>query len=378
MPPSQTGPRVSVLVPARNEEANIGECVRSLLGQGLGDDLEIIVADDNSRDRTAEIVSELAAERPRMTLISVPPPPEGWLGKTHALDFAMQYAHGEWLLFTDADTRHEPRTLAAVITRAEKEKLDLVSFSPRQETHTWWEKAVIPLVFQELGKLYPFSRVNDPDDPLAAANGQYILMRRSAYEAVGGHRAVRNEIVEDVELARLVKKAGLRIWFGPGEGVVSARMYRRYSEMWDGWRKNLYPLYHRDNRAVNRALAELAGRYVLPAVLGAALTMAGGVWAAGGGVELLGYLVWEHTRYWQKLPVEDRIPSTALLVPGALLLLLLLWESRTAHCQRGMIRWKGRSYELPRESPPKSKQQIELEQRVERWVQRWLPRWVRR
>ncbi|MGH9785226.1 MAG: glycosyltransferase [Terriglobia bacterium] len=341
-----TMPRVSAIIPARNEEANIATCVRSLLAQGPapGNDLEIIVADDGSEDKTAEIVRELAANSPSVRLISVPPLPAGWLGKNHALHAAVEQAQGEWLLFTDADTRHEPRTLAAVIARAEKENLDLVSFSPRQETRTWWEKAVIPLVFQELARLYPFSRVNDPHDPIAAANGQYILIRRKAYQAVGGHQAVRNEVVEDVELARLAKRAGFRIWFGSGEGVVSTRMYRRYSEMWDGWLKNLYPLYHRDRRAIHRTLAELGCRYLLPAAAGSLLTMAGGVWAAGAGVELLGYLAWEHTRYWRKLPVEDRIASTALLVPGALLFLLLLWHSELQYRRYGPFRWKGRYY----------------------------------
>ena len=356
-----TTPRVSVMVPARDEEPSIGGCVRSLLAQGK--DLEIIVADDGSRDRTVEIVHELAAKFPQVRFVSVPPLPEGWLGKPHALHIAVQHAQSEWLLFTDADTRHEPRSLASVIERAEKEHLDLVSFSPRQETRTWWEKAVIPLVFQELARLYPFSRVNDPNDPIAAANGQYLLIRRRAYQAVGGHQAVRDAVLEDVELARLAKRAGFRIWFGSGEGVVSARMYRRYPDMWEGWKKNLFPLYHQDYGAIRRATLELGCRYLLPAVAGGLLMLAGGVWASGGGVELLGYLVWEHTRYWRKLPVEARIASTVLLLPGALLFLLLLWDSAVQHSRYREIQWKGRYYPLARQELPESGQPME----TERW-----------
>ena len=344
----RTMPRVSAIIPARNEEANIAACVRSLVAQGpaLENALEIIVADDGSQDRTAEIAHELAATNPCVKLVSVPTLPEDWLGKAHALHVAVQHAQSEWLLFTDADTRHEPRSLASVIERAEKEKLDLVSFSPRQETRTWWEKAVIPLVFQELARLYPFSRVNDPNDPIAAANGQYILIRRKVYQELGGHQAVRNEVLEDVELARRAKRAGFRIWFGSGEGVVSARMYRRYPDMWEGWKKNLFPLYNRDRGAIRRAALALSCRYLLPALAGGGLMLAGGVWASGGGVELLGYLAWEHTRYWRKLPFEDRNASTALLLPGALLFLLLLWDSTAAHSRYRLIQWKGRHYRV--------------------------------
>ena len=355
-PGLRTIPRLSVIIPARNEEANIAACVRSLLAQGpaLGNDLEIIVADDGSEDRTAAIARELAGEHPGVKLISVPPLPAGWLGKAHALHTAVEQARGEWLLFTDADTRHEPRTLTAVIQRAEKENLDLVSFSPRQETRTWWEKAVIPLVFQELARLYPFSRVNDPNDPLAAANGQYILIRRRAYQAVGGHQAVRNEVLEDVELARLAKQAGFRIWFGSGEGIVTTRMYRRFSEMWPGWTKNLFLLYDQDSGKIGRAAAELACRYLLPAAAGSLLLSAGSGWTAGVGAALLGYLAWEHFRYWRRLPAGTRTAATALLLPGTLLFLLLLWNSARWHCRRQEIEWKGRRYRARDEDLPEA------------------------
>jgi glycosyltransferase involved in cell wall biosynthesis len=350
-------PRVSAIIPARNEEANVAACVRSLVAQGLGNDLEIIVADDNSEDRTATIVGDLAAEHACVKLVSVPPLPEGWLGKAHALHIAVQHAQSEWLLFTDADTRHEPRTLAAVVERAEREGLDLVSFSPRQETRTWWERAVIPRVFQELERLYPFSRVNDPGDPLAAANGQYILIRRSAYQAVDGHQAVRNEVLEDVELARLVKRAGFRIWFGPGEGVVRARMYRHLPDMLEGWKKNLFPLYNRDYGAICRASLRLGGRYILPA-FGAFLME---IWGAGSlsGLEFLVivYLGWEHARFWLKLPdaeAREKALETFELVPGVLFFLLLLWDSAAQHSRKREIQWKGRRYPAGGEAPPEA------------------------
>lgn len=251
-------PRASILVPARNEQENIAACLESLLAQG--DEFEIIVADDSSEDRTAEIVGELAARHARVGLINVPALPEGWLGKNHALHVAVQQARADWLLFTDADTRHEPGQLAKVIARAERDGIALLSFSPEQITETWWERAVIPIIYAMLSQLFDFNRVNDPADAQAAANGQYILMRRSAYDDVGGHASIRNEVLEDVLLARRVKQAGRRIWFGPGENVVCTRMYRRFGDMWQGWTKNLFLLFNGDTAAMRRAAARLFTR----------------------------------------------------------------------------------------------------------------------
>lgn len=251
-------PRASILVPARNEQENIAACLESLLAQG--DEFEILVADDSSEDRTAEIVDELAARHPRLRLLRVPPLPAGWLGKNHALHIAARQARGEWLLFTDADTRHAPGGLPEAISRAERDGLAMLSYSPEQITETWWERAVIPIIYDLLGQLYDFDQVNDPAVRQAAANGQYILMRRGAYDAVDGHGAIRGEVLEDVLLARRVKLSGRRIWFGPGTGVVRTRMYRRFGDMWQGWTKNLYLLFGRDAAAMRRAAAGLLMR----------------------------------------------------------------------------------------------------------------------
>ncbi|MBI1956425.1 MAG: glycosyltransferase [Acidobacteria bacterium] len=334
-------PTVSVVVPARNEEGNIADCVRSLLAQGEG--VEIIVANDGSQDRTAEVVRQLAAHAPQLTLLEVPPLPEGWIGKNHALEAGVKQARGEWLLFTDADTRHAPEKLPAVVERAEREGLDLISFSPRQEVHSWWEKAVIPQVYRALAKLYPYERVNDPSDSVAAANGQYILIRKEVYMALGGHRAIRDAVLEDVELARRAKQAGYRIWFGSGVGVVSTRMYSRFQQMWEGWTKNLFLLYRRDRRAIGRARRTLAFRYLLPALAGLLLFVLGSGAASNGGLAFLSYVVWEHVRYGQELPRGQK-GAAALLLPGAALFLLLLWNSERHYRRQRGIEWKGRHY----------------------------------
>ena len=334
-------PTVSVVVPARNEEGNIADCVRSLLAQGR--EVEIIVADDGSQDRTAAIVRQLAAHARQLALVKVPPLPEGWIGKNHALETGVKQARGEWLLFTDADTRHAPGKLLVVVERAERERLDLLSCSPRQEVHSWWEKAVIPQVYRALAKLYPYERVNDPSDSVAAANGQYILIRRAVYESLGGHRAIRDAVLEDVELARSAKQAGYRIWFGSGVGVVSTRMYSRFHEMWEGWTKNLFLLYHRDHQAIGRARRTLALRYLLPALAGLLLFVFGSGVASWAGLASLIYIVWEHVRYAQELPRGQKV-AAALLLPGAVLFLLLLWNSERHYRRQKGIEWKGRHY----------------------------------
>jgi len=234
--------RVSVIVPARNEEANIGPCLTSLLSQDA--ELEVLVADDGSTDRTAAIVMDLARTESRLRLVPVPTLPPGWVGKNHALSVAARLVTGDWLLLTDADTRHLPGGLKETLQRAES--YGLYSLSPEQVVETWWEKAVIPRVYRELDRLYSFEEINCPDSAAAAANGQYMLIRRSVYEGVGGHAALAGEILEDVALARRIKASGHRIFFGPGAGIVRTRMYSSFGAMWEGWTKNLYLLYRKN------------------------------------------------------------------------------------------------------------------------------------
>ncbi|MGA9055101.1 MAG: glycosyltransferase family 2 protein, partial [Terriglobia bacterium] len=163
---------VSIIVPARNEEANLECLVRSLAAQrGVR---EILIVDDQSEDRTLEILEAMKAEAPLLRVLHIDSLPEGWLGKTYAVTVAAREAAGDWLLFTDADTEHLPGSLAALLELAEREGADLLSLSPGQVTPTWWEKAVIPLVYVNLARLYRFEEVSEPGSAAAAANGQYL------------------------------------------------------------------------------------------------------------------------------------------------------------------------------------------------------------
>jgi glycosyltransferase involved in cell wall biosynthesis len=184
---------VSVIVPARNEEASLGTCLKSLLSQ-TGVSFEILVVDDGSADRTREIAQSF----PGLRVVDPGPLPPDWSGKNNALVAGAREARGDWLLFTDADTLHHEGSLARSVAEARQRGVALLSYSPEQEVHGLWEKAVMPVIFAELASTYRPSEVSDPRSPAAAANGQYILVSRQAYDAVGGHAAVAASLLEDV------------------------------------------------------------------------------------------------------------------------------------------------------------------------------------
>jgi glycosyltransferase involved in cell wall biosynthesis len=229
---------VDIIIPARNEEDCIGRCLESLVAQ-TGISFQITVVDDGSADGTRAIAESF----PGVQVLRAPEPKSGVMGKCNALITGAAGRTAKWLLFTDADTVHYPGSLAASLREAESRNVDLLSYSPEQEAATWWELAVMPVVFAELIRTYPPERVNDPTDPTVAANGQYILVRREVYEALGGHRVVAENILEDVELARIFKASDHKIWFRHGAGLVRTRMYRSFRAMWDGWTKNLALLF---------------------------------------------------------------------------------------------------------------------------------------
>ncbi|HYX67856.1 MAG TPA: glycosyltransferase family 2 protein, partial [Terriglobales bacterium] len=272
--PRHSGPPlVSVIVPARNEEASLGPCLRSITSQG-GVDFEIIVVDDQSTDATRQIAESFAG----VQVVSTGELPAGWSGKCHAVWTGAQRARGLWLLFTDADTVHLPGSLARSLQEAQREGVALLSYSPEQQVRGLLQWAVMPAIFAELASNYPPRRVCDPASPVAAANGQYLLIARAAYHTVGGHAAVASSLLEDLELAKLVKQSGSRIRLRHGNGLVRTRMYRDRRSLVEGWTKNLALLFPRTLRLATFRLAECV---VIVAGIAAA------IWAAGHRVELL-------------------------------------------------------------------------------------------
>jgi glycosyltransferase involved in cell wall biosynthesis len=340
---------VTAIVPARNEEAAIAGCVESLAVQK--EIAEVLVIDDQSSDSTAEIVRSLAAKYSNVRLLSAAELPAGWVGKNNAAWIGAGEAQGKWLLFTDADAVHAPDSASKALSIAAENGAALVSFSPEQVMQTWYEKAVIPYVFTRLSRRFRFAEVNDPENSAAAANGQFILIRRDVYDAIGGHASIAGEVLEDVALASRVKAAGYRIWFGAGKGIVHVRMYRSFAAMWEGWKKNLYPLMGGNLNIVNvevaRALVPIPLLFVVAGSLWKAsfLVLAASVMASG----LLGTLaVYFGTLKRNGYPVR----LLPYMFPGRVLFAAVLWASYRSH-RRGRVEWKGRAY--PAGTPRASK-----------------------
>jgi glycosyltransferase involved in cell wall biosynthesis len=334
-------PRISAIVPARNEEAVIAACIESLAQQI--EIAEILVVNDQSIDRTAEIVRTLIPKFPQVRLLETTGPPPGWIGKNYAVWLAAQQAKGDWLLFTDADAVHQKDSAAKALQIAAQSNAALVSFSPEQLMHTWYEKAMIPYVYCRLASRFSFAEVNDPGKAVAAANGQFVMIRRDAYNAVGGHSSIAGEVLEDVALARLVKRAGHRLWFGSGKGIVRVRMYRTFGAMWEGWRKNLYPLMGGKKEAMGMEIA----RALAPVM--AALIAAVSTWGFTESVmDALGVLAIGGIAIFIIYDGElkrDQYPTRLVWygIPGRLLFAAVLWASYRGH-RRSKLAWKGREY----------------------------------
>ncbi len=237
LPPSP--PLVSIIVPARNEAQRIGACLDSLLGQNYPH-LEVIVVDDRSTDGTFSIVASIAQKDPRVRVCQGKELPEGGLGKPHAIWQGVQRATGEYLCFIDADVRLHPQCIRKAIAMCIAHTADLLTLGMRVECPSFWEKAIQPVVLQMILAWFPADKINDPSSNVASANGPFLLFRRTTYEALGGHSAVRDEIVEDLVLAQKVKKAGYRILWVRAPELVSVRMYAGLREIWEGWSKNFY------------------------------------------------------------------------------------------------------------------------------------------
>lgn len=238
-------PTVSIIVPARNEENNITRCIRSLLEQDYSQ-YEVIAVDDGSTDKTGQILDELARTHPqgnRLWILRLRDElPAEWAGKPHALHRGVQESQGEWLLFTDADTWHAPNALRSAITQAVEEGMDLFTVGTQQELPAFWERVLMPMAYLGISMQYPPRLVNDPKSKVAVANGQYLLIRKTVYEITGGYARLdlRSTLLDDRDLAHVVKSNGFKLHFVDGRDLVHVHMYRGLRDTWHGWRKNAY------------------------------------------------------------------------------------------------------------------------------------------
>jgi len=415
----RSNPVVSIILPARNEEVCLGACLESLVAQ-TGTVFEIIVVDDASTDRTAEIARSFeinespdapgrgttsnraenhgntiegtalsralpepeaphgkdpsaslragarssivnagadALVRPDLHVIPAGPLPDSWTGKNNAMAAGAKVAKGKWLLFTDADTVHRPGSLSRAIAEAEEHNVALLSYSPEQEVRGFWEKAVMAVIFADLARTYPPAKVNDPASPVSAANGQYLLISREAYDAVGGHAAIANNLLEDVAMARLVKSSGRKIFFRYGGDAVRTRMYRSFAQLREGWTKNLTLLF---GHPLEMAAQYLIESFLLLAVVSGVIVIAlfgpphiprqsvvllhfpfFKWWLAGVVGLVFVYLLSRSIERVMKARFPVSLSATSMLGPPIFAYLLL--RSRRFY-KRGTVDWKNRSY----------------------------------
>jgi len=326
---------VSVIVPARNEEVSLGACLESLTTQS-DVSLEIIVADDGSTDGTREIAESFAGVK----VIRPGPLPPQWTGKNNAVFAGERHARGEWLLFTDADTVHAPGSLARALAEARQRGAALLSYSPEQEVHGFWEKAVMPVIFAELAATFSPSQVSDPACAVAAANGQYILISREAYQAVGGHAAIAASLLEDVELARAVKASGRKIFFRYGGDAVRTRMYRSFAQLREGWTKNLVFLFASPVRLASLRLAEFL--LILAAIASAIMALVLHRRGLAAGATVLASILWVSC-FRRIRRAHFSWGANLLSIFGLPVFSYLLLRSRLSH-RKNRISWKGRSY----------------------------------
>jgi chlorobactene glucosyltransferase len=236
-------PRVSVLVPARNEKANIGSCVRSLLAQQYPD-FQVLVLDDNSSDETWQVLQALATEDSRLRVLKGKPLPREWLGKNWACHQLAQAADGELLLFTDADTRHHPYALRDAVAALLAEKADLVTALPQEKVVSWAEKLIVPVLLWSIISFVPLRLAYKVRTPLLSATiGQFMLFSRQAYEQIGGHAAVKQNVLDDLMLGRRIKAHGLRWRLLDGSERISCRMYENSHQVYEGLSKNLFAVF---------------------------------------------------------------------------------------------------------------------------------------
>jgi hypothetical protein len=336
-PPDGVRPAVSVIVPARNEARALPRSIASLVGQTYPD-LEIIALNDRSTDDTGAVLESLMHIHSRLTVIHLDSLPEGWVGKTHALYIGAGEAQGEWLLFTDADVIFHPQCLEAAVAWAEANRVDHLVVIPGVETVGFWENILVSCFSLLFALTQRPWRVSDPRSRASIGIGAFNLIRRSAYEAIGTHRAVANAVVDDLELGRLAKRHGLRQAVVGGEHLLCVRWQVGLSGMVSGLEKNAFAGME---YSLARAVAACLALVILGIVpfLGAALFSARTLWAASA-LAVIGIQA--------ALARQARQPTwPALFHPLAVAVLIYaIARSTVLTLRRGSVQWRGTQYPL--------------------------------
>ena len=352
-------PLVSVLVPARNEQHRmLAECIRSILAQDYGS-FEVIAVNDRSTDATGEILKALAKSDDRLRVVEGEEPPAGWLGKPYAMQQAFRHARGEWILATDADMIFDQAALRTAMARTLAGKGDAMTLIPHFEANSFWERVMIPTWSWVLLMFTLCYRISNPKTPGAVGIGGFFLMRRSVLERVGGYEALKDEVLEDVRLAEMIKRSGSRLFTEYAPSLLSTRMYRNFGEMWECSTKNWFAGM---KFSLPLAMSGVFSMYLM-SVLPPLIALASAIGLAAGMSANLWLLFMPAAFSWlmqvlvlAMASIASRVsPFYALTAPlGLGLLYAMLFDSSVRITIGKGVTWKGRRiYESAGVRPPR-------------------------
>jgi chlorobactene glucosyltransferase len=344
-PAAESGPRVSIVIPARNEERDVEAALRSHLAQEYPS-FEVVVVEDRSTDGTGHILGRVAREDPRVRVVTGVEPPPGWLGKPHALAQGAVAAAGEWILFADADVRYDRRALAQAMEFVGTRRLDFLMLLPRIEARGFWENVLMPYLLMAVFQAPAFLANRKHPRWIAGGGGAGNLVRRSTYDAIGGHAALRDSVVDDVRLGYAVKAAGFAFGMIRAEDRVVVRMYRGFRQIFDGFTKNIAYIYQGAAgwgllalTVAALATALLPGLILLAALLGwrfaeddVALALAGYACAVVGRIVLASAMS------------DPRWPAVTHPIMAAIWFGMLV-RSMYHRFVRRRLTWRGREFE---------------------------------
>ncbi len=352
-PPAEA-PLVSVLIAAKDEEANIEAAVRTMLQQDYPN-FELIAVNDRSTDRTGEILESIRTEQRngRLHVIHVHELRDGWFGKNNAMQAGVEHARGEWFCFSDADCRQTSgRTLSMALRHAMDRSIDFLSVLPRLETHSLWERIIQPVCGGVMVFWFHPERVNDPQHPTAYANGAFMLMTRRCYEAVGGHEAVRTEVNEDMHMARIAKERGQRLVVVQNDDLYTVRMYSRFREIWRGWSRIFYGCFGTFRRLrVTMLMLTATNLFPYLSLLIAAVVLASRGWTAGdtgwhivGGAAALAVVMQQTViaRFYRLSQTSPWLAPTFIV--GAVICIGMLINAMLKLKGRTTTTWRGTTY----------------------------------
>lgn len=345
--PPTPAPKISVIVAAKEEEENIHTCLETLASQDYPD-FEIIVINDRSQDATGKIIDDFAAAHPHVRAVHITQLPEGWKGKNHAIYTAIPQATGEYYLFTDADCKMtSSRTLSVAMQLLKEHNVGMLSVLPNLDTKSFWEDVIQPVCSAVLMLWFEPAKVNNPDKPVAYANGAFMLVNRASYDAIGGHEAIKNDIQEDMTMARRIKEKRQGLFVTRNSGLYSVRMYRSLPEIINGWTRIFYGSFRKFARVLTTMLLVTFASVLPPAAV---------------IIALLEYM--EDPSHWLPCVITALVSTTleisaiyryhkicgankylACMYPlGCVILDYILIRSTLKHRRGATIAWKNTSY----------------------------------